>query len=154
MGPAAAAVLGGWNIAAIDTMTSGQVVILTYSPSSLATVSTVAPYRPNITGAPMMPADQRSYVQYLNPNTVQIPDYTQPFGNAGRIIARSMPFYELDFAVHKTFPLRDESRRLEFRAGSLTLSTKPISVPPTETGRTPPSERSAAHSRHGRSNSL
>jgi hypothetical protein len=130
MGPAADAVLGGWDIAAINTMTSGQPVNLTYTPSSLATVSSVAPYRPNITGDPMMPAGQRSYIQYLNPNTVQIPDYTQPFGNAGRNIARSMPFYQLDFAVHKTFPLRNEYRRLEFRAELFNAFNKTNFSPP------------------------
>ena len=45
-----------------------------------------------------------------------LPNYTQPFGNAGRNIAH-MPFFsELDFGLHKNFNFGSESRYLQFRA--------------------------------------
>jgi len=118
--PALDALLGGWALSGINTMTSGQTINLTYDPSAafIATDGSKnsAVYRPNVTGNPMMPAGQRSTTQYFNPNTVQVPtDVTHPYGNAGRNIGRSNRYYNLDLGVHKQFRLPGEGRYLEFR---------------------------------------
>jgi hypothetical protein len=107
---------GGWRLTAINTMVSGQPINLRYSPSSLATVSDLPSYRPNVIGDAMMPDGQRTILRYLNPDAVQIPDVTQPFGNAGRNTARSNPLFQLDIAGHKEFRLPHEGAQLQFRA--------------------------------------
>src|SRR5262249_27304750 len=57
---------------------------------------------------------------YFNASNISIPDPKMnqlPFGNAGRNIARSDPFYQLDFGLQKNFALPiSEAMRLEFRA--------------------------------------
>ena len=119
---AADALLGGWTVSGINTMSSGQTINLIYAPNAafIATDGSKnsAVYRANITGDPIMPAGQRTITQYFNPNTVLVPtDVTHPYGNAGRNIARSNAFYNLDLGVHKQFRLPLESPvRLEFRA--------------------------------------
>jgi hypothetical protein len=115
------AVLGGWALSGINTMTSGQTINLTYDPSAafIATDGSKnsAIYRPNIIGDPMMPAGQRSITQYFNPLTVLVPtDVTHPYGNAGRNIGRSAPLYNVDLGLHKQFHLPGEGRNLEFRS--------------------------------------
>lgn len=114
------AVAGGWTLTGINTMTSGQPINLTYSPSAafLATDGSKnsAIYRPNVSGNPMMPSAQRTINQYFNPNTVSVPtDVTHPYGNAGRNIGRSHAYYNLDFGLKKEFPLWKEGRYLQFR---------------------------------------
>ena len=70
-------------------MTSGVPVNLSYSPAATFSVSGSPTYRPNLTGDPLTPSDQRTINNYLNPATVEIPtDRTQPFGNAPRNVAR------------------------------------------------------------------
>ena len=110
------AIGGGWRLTAINTMVSGQPINLRYNPSSLATVSALPSYRPNVTGDAMMPDGQRTIVRYLNPDVVQIPDINQPFGNAGRNTARSNPLFQLDIAGHKEFRIPREGTQLQFRA--------------------------------------
>jgi hypothetical protein len=110
-------VLGGWQFSAINTLTSGLPINLTYSPASQFQVSGLPNYRPNISGNPVTPEGQRTTANYLNSNTVSVPtDVSHPWGNAGRNIARGYPFYQLDIGLHKDFPLWSESRRLEFRS--------------------------------------
>jgi hypothetical protein len=114
------AVLGGWSLAVINTMQSGQTINLTYDPSAafIATDGSKnsAVYRPNLIGNPTMPADQQTINQYFNPNTVVVPtDVSQPYGNAGRNIGRSNSYFDLDTGIHKQFRLPGEGRSLEFR---------------------------------------
>jgi hypothetical protein len=120
------AILGGWQTNFINTMTSGLPINLTYSPGSAFQVSSLINYRPNVTGDLVMPDSQQRvsgpYVQYLNPASVVAPtDASQPFGNASRNPVRGPAFYQLDFGLHKDFPLWSESRRLEFRAEAFNL---------------------------------
>jgi hypothetical protein len=115
------AVAGGWALSGINTMTSGQTVNLTYTPGA-AFVATdgsknSAVYQADVTGDPMLPAGERTISHYFNTNNVHVPtDVSHPFGNAGRNIARSPSFYNLDLGIHKQFPLWGESRKLEFRS--------------------------------------
>jgi hypothetical protein len=114
------AVVGGWALSGINTMTSGQPINLTYTPGA-AFVATdgsknSAIYQADVTGDPMLPTDQRTISHYFNTNNVHVPtDVSHPFGNSGRNTARSNSFYNLDLGIHKQFPLPGEGRRLEFR---------------------------------------
>jgi hypothetical protein len=68
---------------------------------------------------------------YLNAAAFTLPSYTQPFGNAGRNIAR-LPFLsELDFGLHKNFNLWSESRYLQFRAEAFNVLNKTNFAPPS-----------------------
>ncbi len=113
------AVLGGWTLAGINTLQSGQTINLTYDPNS-AFISTdggknSAIYRPNLTGSIYPAAGQQTITNYFNLATVVVPtDVTLPYGNAGRNIGRSNPYYDLDLGIHKQFRL-GEGRSMEFR---------------------------------------
>jgi hypothetical protein len=114
-------VLGGWRVVGINTMTSGVPINLSYSPSATFSVSGSPTYRPNLTGDPLTPEDQRTIANYLNPATVEIPtDRTQPFGNAPRNAARAHPFFQFDLGLHKTFGIGGE-RRIEARLEAFNL---------------------------------
>jgi hypothetical protein len=116
------AALGGWQLTAINTATSGLPINLTYDPTPQFQVSTAPNYRPNITGDPVTPEGQRTVKTYLNRSTVQVPtDPSHPFGNAGRNIARSHSFEQLDFGLHKQFRLWSETSKLDFRTEAFNL---------------------------------
>jgi hypothetical protein len=122
-GPADA-IVGGWRLAAINTMLSGQPVNITYTPSTAASVTSGLLMRPNLVGDPLLSADQRNVQHYFNPAAFAVPDISQPFGSAGRNIVRGDAMYTLDMAIEKTFPLRSEVRRLEFRAEAFNALNK------------------------------
>ena len=77
--------------------------------------------RPNLLGDPVTPEGQRTTQNYLNAASFALPGYTQPFGNAGRNIARGYPVYNLDFGLHKNFALWSESSYVQFRAEAFNL---------------------------------
>jgi hypothetical protein len=114
--------LGGWQVTAINTATSGQPVNLIYSEPTQFDVSDLLNYRPNVTGNPITPQGQRiktatAVSNFLNPATVSVPtDVSHPYGNAGRNSLRDYPYYELDTGVHKAFPLWSDASNLDFRA--------------------------------------
>ena len=123
MNPVMEGILGGWRLVGINTMTSGVPVNLSYSPvGARSAVSGSPTYRPNLTGDPLTPEDQRTISNYLNPATVEIPtDRTQPFGNAPRNVARGPSFYQLDLGLHKSFGLGRDSTALEARIEAFNL---------------------------------
>jgi Carboxypeptidase regulatory-like domain/TonB-dependent Receptor Plug Domain/TonB dependent receptor len=122
--------LGGWRLTAINTMTTGTPVNLTYNPDSLFNVSGSPNYRPNLIGDPMMPESQRDYLHWLNPATVVIPtDRSHPFGNAGRNVARAPNFYQMDVGLHKDFAIT-ETFKLSFRTEAFNLLNKTNFGPP------------------------
>ncbi|MEJ7617643.1 MAG: TonB-dependent receptor [Pyrinomonadaceae bacterium] len=125
----AEAVIGGWTVSGINTMTSGQPINLRYGPSpvtaNLPSFLGGVALRPNVSGDPLAPDDERTIDNYFNRNNVSIPSVDQPFGSAGRNIARSNAFFQLDLGVHKNFrvPLNEETR-IEFRAEFFNLLNK------------------------------
>jgi hypothetical protein len=115
------AVIGGWRLTLINTMTSGLPVNLTYSPASASQVSTVVTYRPNLTGQPLI-LDSSDPTRYLNPAAVSTAiDRSDPFGNAGRNIVSGPSFFQTDLGLHKTFPVWKERTKLEFRMEAFNL---------------------------------
>jgi hypothetical protein len=114
------ALFGGWSLAIINTMQSGQTINLTYDPSAtfIATDGSKnsAVYRPNVIGDIYPAAGQQTINQYFNTANVLVPtDVTHPYGNAGRNIGRSNAYFDLDTGIHKQFRLPGEGRSLEFR---------------------------------------
>ncbi|MBI1760892.1 MAG: TonB-dependent receptor [Acidobacteria bacterium] len=118
------AVVGGWQLSFINDMWSGQPITLTYSPAAAFQVGSSNP-RPNVVGEVLAPDGQRTITNYFNAANVVIPtDRSQPFGNAGRNIARSHSFYQVDLGLHKNFRLPWEGTKLQFRGEFFNLLNK------------------------------
>jgi hypothetical protein len=121
LNPVLETLAGGWRLTAINTMTSGLPVNLSYSPSSTFQVSGVPTYRPNVTGDVY---GDRSIDNYFNRDNVVVPtDRTQPFGNAPRNVARGPAIYSLDLGLHKSVGLVSDTR-LEFRVEAFNALNK------------------------------
>jgi len=114
--------VGGWRLTAINTMTSGLPVNLTYSPSSTFSVSGAPTYRPNVNGDIY---GDGSINNYFNRDNVTVPtDRTQPFGNAPRNAARGPAIYLMDLGLHKSVGLGISETRLEFRVEAFNVLNK------------------------------
>ena len=120
-------VIGGWQLNIINSLWTGQPVNLSYNPAANFLVSQTLPdwrggisYRPNVTGDIMVPKGQRNQDNWIDPAKVVIPtDPSQPFGNAGRNIARRPGLAQADIGIQKSFPLKfRENVALQLRAES------------------------------------
>ncbi len=118
------AFLGGWQIAGINTVYSGEMVTLTYTPGTASQVSGIQQdfrgannYRPNVIGEVLAPKAERNVQNWFNRNNVVIPtDPSQPFGNAPRNSVRGPRFWQVDMVASKRVPLGWRSANVEFRA--------------------------------------
>jgi hypothetical protein len=116
-------ILGGWQLTAIDSASSGSPVNVYYSPNAAQTVSTILVQRPNRNYGvdPVLPKSKRvrnaANTQFtaLNSAAYTVPDNTTPFGTAQRNSARFDPFYQLDLGLHKAFALYPERVAFDFR---------------------------------------
>ena len=115
--------LGGWQIAGVNTVTAGDPVTLTYTPATAFQVSGIQQdfrgannYRPNVTGEVLVPSGSRTPQNYLSRDAVVIPtDPSQPFGNAARNSVRGPRFWGLDLQATKRVPMPWPQGRLELR---------------------------------------
>jgi hypothetical protein len=120
--------VGGWQVSGIHTMRSGRTVNLRYATSGPTPVTSGLPtflggvaLRPNLTGDPLAPEDQRTIDNYFNKDNIVIPPATAPFGNAGRNVVRGFPFYQLDLRLQKKFAL-------PFRSASVDVTVEGFNV--------------------------
>jgi hypothetical protein len=117
------AVLGGWMIAGINTVTPGEMVTLTYTPTAAQQVSGIQQdfrgannYRPNVNGDPYVPEGERNINNWLSRTTVTVPtDPSQPFGNAPRNSVRGPLTWTVDMVVSKRFNMPWRNGSFEFR---------------------------------------
>jgi hypothetical protein len=125
------ALLGGWTVSGINTLTSGEPVTLQYTPGPALQVSGIQQdfrgannYRPNVSGDPY--GDRNSVATYLNRDTVIIPtDPSQPFGNAPRNSVRGPSFWQMDVVAAKDFPLPvGDQTRLQIRLEAFNVLNK------------------------------
>lgn len=123
--------IGGWALNMINSMTSGLPLNIGYSATAQQSVSSLVSERPNLTGQPIYLNSSNS-VNYLNAAAFSVPNYTQPFGNAPRNVAKNPAFYNTDFGVHKNFKFT-ESRYVQFRAEAFNLLNKTNFSPPSLT---------------------
>ena len=119
------AILGGWRMTGINTMTSGQPMNISYFPASAAQTNTVTTYRPNYVGGDIYPTTKTA-TAWLNKAAFGIPDPTQPFGNAGRNIARTEPIYNFDLGCTRSSP-SGRASTCSSGPSSSTCSTPPTS---------------------------
>jgi hypothetical protein len=116
--------LGGWQLTAIHSASSGLPINISYSPNSNQQVSPLLTQRPNqIPGVPVLiPKSQRvrngANTQFaaINVAAFKVPDGNQPYGNVQRNSVRFDSFYQLDLGLHKNFALYPEGTSFEFRA--------------------------------------
>jgi hypothetical protein len=126
------AAIGGWQLTAINSDTSGQPVNLTYSPSAALQVSPLLVQRPYVTGKVVNSSSAwvktaTSLNGYLNPASIHTPTNTavdQPYGNAGRNTVRSPSFNELDLGLHKSFRLWNERTSFELLGEAFNVLNK------------------------------
>jgi outer membrane receptor protein involved in Fe transport len=131
------AIVGGWQISAINTSQSGTPFNLTYSPNSTQQVSPqisatyrgANEYRPDLVSGKAITQGKGNrsantgYVNYINLSAFVIPpakdaagNYLSPFGNAPRNPGRTPAFNETDLDVNKRFDTPLENMKVEFRA--------------------------------------
>jgi hypothetical protein len=117
------ALLGGWQVAGVNTIAPGETVTLTYTPLAAFQVSGIQQdfrgannYRPNVVGDVLMPEDSRTPQTYLNRDAVVVPtDPSQPFGNAGRNTVRGPLLWTLDVQASKRIPAPWPQGAIELR---------------------------------------
>ena len=116
------AVLGGWDVNAINTANTGLPVNVYYSPTAANDVTgAIAEYRgqafvrPNVSGSAASQSTPQSLLTYFAGYTFTTPPASAPFGNAGRNAFRAPGVEQLDLAVNKNFRIT-EGIRLQFRS--------------------------------------
>jgi hypothetical protein len=120
--------VGGWQLAGINTVAPGEMVTLTYSPAAAFQVSGITNdfsgannYRPNVTCDPYAPGDAQTTSNWFNTACVSIPtDPSQPFGNAPRNNVRGPNFTQFDLAASKNVALGGRAK-LQIRVEAFNL---------------------------------
>lgn len=98
------AILGGWSVGGILTLSSGQPFTLTVRGDP---ANTGDQNRPNQVGDPERPGGVDKVIQYFNTGAFA-PNQPFTFGNVGRNTMIGPPFYNLDFSTMKDFRLTEE----------------------------------------------
>ncbi len=122
------ALIGGWQLAGINSVYPGEPVTFVYVPLASAVVSGITQdfrgannYRPNVIGDPYAPKDQQTINNWFNKSAVVAPtDASQPFGNAPRNSVRGPNFWQIDLAASKQLALSGATR-LELRIEAFNL---------------------------------
>jgi hypothetical protein len=116
------ALLGGWQIAGINSVYSGEAVTLRYVPTAVQQVSGISQdfrgannYRPNVIGEVLTP--DGGPTNYLNRASVVAPtNPSQPFGNVPRNSVRGPMVWQVDLVASKRFAMPWQNSNVEFRA--------------------------------------
>jgi len=128
------AVLGGWQVSAINTAQAGTPFNLGYTPNSKTAVSPqisatyrgANEYRPNVVAGKNLTEHVKlattGYIQYVNYAALSLPatadasgNLLSPFGNASRNPGRTPAFYQTDLDLNKRFSTPIEGLKVEFR---------------------------------------
>jgi hypothetical protein len=107
------ALVGGWELAGINSVFAGEPITFQYNAGPTFVVSGIAQdfrgannYRPNVTCDPMASGAERTIANWFNRACVSVPaDPSQPFGNAVRNSVRGPMFWQLDFVASKRIGL-------------------------------------------------
>ncbi len=121
--------LGGWDVNAITSLTSGQPYSVTVSGNISNTGNTLV--RADLIGSPT-PATQTAN-EWINPASFTSPA-ADTFGTFPRDALRSQWYRDLDLSLFKNFPLH-EKVELQFRVEAFNLTNTPIfAIPNTAVG--------------------
>jgi outer membrane receptor protein involved in Fe transport len=117
------AIVGGWQISAVNTAQGGTPFNITYTPNSANVVSPqisatyrgANEYRPNrVHGTDVVLC--HSGHSCLKNEVASNGSLLSPFGNASRNPGRTPNYYETDFDMNKSFNTPMEGLKIEFRA--------------------------------------
>jgi hypothetical protein len=123
------AIVGGWQLAGVNRINSGEPVTFTYTPGATFVVSGIAQdfrgannYRPNVTcDNPYAQGGAQTITNWFDRSCVSLPaDPSQPFGNATRNSVRGPVFWQLDTALSKKFAVGGPAS-FEFRLEAFNL---------------------------------
>jgi outer membrane receptor protein involved in Fe transport len=141
--PVLDAIVGGWQISAVNTAQGGTPFNITYTPNSANVVSPqisatyrgANEYRPNrVPGTDVVlchsghsclknEVASNGSIQYVNFGAFTLPatkdgdgNLLSPFGNASRNPGRTPNYYETDFDMNKSFNTPLDGLKIEFRA--------------------------------------
>ncbi len=124
LNPVLNAIIGGWEMNAINTANTGLPVSINYNPSSANDVTGlpqnadyrgVALLRPNVSGSAASQSTAQSLLTYFAGYTFTTPPASAPFGDLGRNAFRAPGLEQWDLGVDKNFFIR-EKIRLQFRS--------------------------------------
>ncbi|MEQ1948519.1 MAG: carboxypeptidase regulatory-like domain-containing protein [Bryobacteraceae bacterium] len=100
--------LGGWKIGVLETYQSGPVFTVT-TASNTTNAFPAGTLRPNVSGNPSLPSDQRTISRWFNTSL-----FSQPaalaFGNAPRSLLRGAPIVTTDATFEKSFSLTERTK--------------------------------------------
>ena len=124
------AVLGGWSVGGITTLTAGQPLGLTVQGDP---ANTGDPNRPDVVGNWELSRSERTLDRFFNTDAfVRNAPFT--YGNAGRTLLQTPGLVNFDFATFKRFVLT-EKLDLQFRFEAFNLFNTPaFGAPNTQVG--------------------
>ncbi len=117
LNPILDAVVGGWELNAINTANTGLPVNIDYNPpaaNDVTGLSQSADYRgtaflrPNVSGAPVSQSQAQSLLTYFAGYTFTTPPASAPFGNLGRNAFRTPGLEQWDLGVNKNFRIHEQ----------------------------------------------
>lgn len=124
MNPVLDAIVGGWQLNAINTANTGLPVNVLYNPPPINDVTGlsqasdfrgVAFLRPNVSGSAASQSTAQSLLTYFSGYSFTTPPATAPFGDLGRNAFRTPGLEQWDLGVYKNFKIR-EIASLQFRS--------------------------------------
>ncbi len=126
--PLVEALIGGWQLAGINSVFAGEPVTFTYAPAATFIVSGIAQdfrgannYRPNVTCDPYAQGGAQTITNWFDRACVSVPtDPSQPFGNAKRNVVHGPGFQQFDLAASKQVALGGTAR-VELRLEAFNL---------------------------------
>jgi hypothetical protein len=123
------AIVNDWSVTGIVTLQSGVPLAVTQTTNNNAFAG-FGTQRPNLTGDPTLPADERSPSRWFNTAAFSAaPQFT--IGSSSRNPVRGPGYRNLDLALMRHFPVA--SKTLEVRAEAFNLTNTPFFSAPNTT---------------------
>ncbi|MEQ1948157.1 MAG: TonB-dependent receptor [Bryobacteraceae bacterium] len=120
-------IAGGWQVSGIVRMQSGSPIAITQA-TNLNAFAGFGIQRPNLSGNPTLPSDQRTPARYFDTSLFSsAPQFA--LGNAARNPVSGPSYRTADVMLGKTFALTDRFR-MEFRAEAFNVTNTPAFANP------------------------